>query len=125
MNLAQYPKADKPSQHWELVPVQGGFKIRNRESGLVANIAGGSKGRGAGVIQYRTTNGSGENETWRADWRGSAFSIASTGCDLIIGVAGANEGDGAGLCTWDYAGTPEQLWTFVRVDRPTRPTRAK
>jgi hypothetical protein len=62
--IQQYPDNGGRNQHWQLVPVGGGFyKVRSLESGLILDVRGASNDDHAAVQQYPDNGG--QNQHWQ------------------------------------------------------------
>ena len=64
MVIEQWTDGGWASQHWQLVDAGGGFyKLRNRATGKLMDVSGGSLSDGANVIQWPDNGG--RNQQWQ------------------------------------------------------------
>lgn len=92
----------------------GKVALRNVNSGLLANVGGGSTADGATLIQWPSGNST--NEEWTIDPVGGGFvALTSVRSGKVIGVADAATSQGATLTQQTNTGGYHQNWTLIAV----------
>lgn len=93
------------SQMWEL----DGFYIRNKQTGTVIDIEGGSTDGGTQLCVWE--QGDKEWQKWCVDADGTIRSHA--GDNMVLDIPGGSEDGGARLCIWSKHGNSNQCWYLV------------
>jgi hypothetical protein len=104
------------NQKFLLAPVQGGYEITVKNSGLQLDVSGGagSVQDGAGIIQWPYWGGS--NEVWQvAPTSDGYFSLIASNSGKCLDVAGISISDGAPMQQWTCWGGDNQKWQLVPV----------
>ncbi|MEE4545129.1 RICIN domain-containing protein [Streptomyces sp. V4-01] len=98
------------NQTWQFTrQADGSYQLVNAESGLCADVSGGSTAAGAQVIQYTCTGGS--NQHWNVTRLASgAATVASVKSGLLLTTA--STADGALTTQQKDTGSPLQQWTI-------------
>ena len=110
--LAEFSGAD--DQLWHFDPLEGdasGYvQIRNRGSGLVLDVSGGSEEAGGEVILW-TPHG-GENQQWKVQWMAEGwFRIRARHSDLVLDVKGNAKSPGSPVHQWSFHSGESQRWS--------------
>ncbi|MFE4634958.1 glycoside hydrolase N-terminal domain-containing protein [Streptomyces sp. NPDC056773] len=90
----------------------GSFRVVNRASGKVLDVAGGATGNGAPVIQWPWSGGA--NQQWRLwpNYDGS-FRLSNANSGKVFENPGASTTPGEPLDQWTDTDAPNQWWTLV------------
>ena len=90
------------------------FRLVNRQSGKVLDVAGPSNDDGANIHQWSWVNG--ESQQWRleADDIG-AYKVFNRASGALPDVAGGSWDNGANVQQWSDVGTPQQRWLLQPV----------
>ncbi|HEX4748755.1 MAG TPA: RICIN domain-containing protein [Bryobacteraceae bacterium] len=104
------------NQKFQFTPVQGGFEITAKNSGLQLDVAGGpsSTQDGTPVIQWPYWGGT--NEIWQiAPTTDGYYSITALNSGKCLDVTGISMSDGATVQQWSCWGGDNQKWQLVPV----------
>ena len=91
----------------------GPFTITARHSGKVLDVAGGSRNRGANVIQWQSHGGN--NQKWI--YEPSTQRIKSVHSNKCLDVAGGSKNNMANIIQWDCHNGPNQKWRYDDQNR--------
>ncbi|WJS93832.1 RICIN domain-containing protein [Flavobacterium johnsoniae] len=120
--VTQNDYADLSNQQWNFekigdatTPVSKGiYKIVNRNSGKVIDIAGVSQNNDAAVSQWDDLGGT--NQKFQLELTsGGYYKITALHSNKTIGIAGSSTANGALATQRDYANTSNQQWSIVPV----------
>ncbi len=90
----------------------GGYYLRNVNSGLRLDTAGG--GTGAGTLAVQATADSSTTQEWTLVPEGSNYyEIKNVGSGLLLGISDESVNAGAGALIWTDNGTSDHLWQLV------------
>jgi hypothetical protein len=93
----------------------GTYRIINRNSGKVLDVANGSTANGANVHQWPWLGGA--NQQWNvADIGNGQYSIAGVQSGKYLDVNSASTADGANVHIWPNTGGNNQKFTFTLTD---------
>jgi hypothetical protein len=88
------------------------YRLINKNSNKVLNVAGASKDNGANVIQY-TKNGSAANEEWLLEDAGNgSYYLTSKNSNKVLNVAGGGSADGANVIQYQKGNEDNSKWTL-------------
>ena len=108
--------AGHPWQQWQFVDAGGGrWRIQNRFTGKVIDLALGGVVEGTWLHQWSRTNG------WSQCWtleptRSGHTRIRNVLADKYIDLVGMNTANGAHAQIWTYVAGGNQEWDLVRID---------
>ena len=108
--------AGHPWQQWQFVDAGGGrWRIQNRFTGKVIDLALGGVVEGTWLHQWSHTNG------WSQCWtleptRSGHTRIRNVLADKYIDLVGMNTANGAHAQIWTYVAGGNQEWDLVRID---------
>ena len=108
--------AGHPWQQWQFVDAGGGrWRIQNRFTGKVIDLALGGVVEGTWLHQWSRTNG------WSQCWtleptRSGHTRIRNVLADKYIDLVGMNTANGAQAQIWTYVAGGNQEWDLVRID---------
>jgi hypothetical protein len=127
--IQQYPDNGGENQHWQLIPVDGGFfQVRSRSSGLILDVEHSSGDDHARIIQW-TDNG-GHNQHWEFvpvdvpppdlpfPVLGGGMTFYKLRCRLsgkVLDVPGRSADPGTQLQQYADNGANNQLWQLISV----------
>ncbi|GGV29710.1 alpha-galactosidase [Kitasatospora herbaricolor] len=101
------------NQKWTLTANgDGSYQMKNINSGLCADVRGGATTAGTAVIQYGCHTG--DNQKWLPVSSGGGYQLIGKGSNLALTTASTTSG--AVLTQESATGTPNQTWTFTKVD---------
>jgi Ricin-type beta-trefoil lectin domain-like/Glycosyl hydrolases family 43 len=90
------------------------FKLRNANSGLVADVPGYSTADGARIMQYADNGGA--NQKWRLNYDGAGyFKIVNVNSNKLMDVVSGSTADGAETIQYSDNGGTNQRW--LPIDR--------
>src|SRR5215510_4627090 len=90
------------------------FKLRNANSGKVADVPGFSTENGTRIMQY-TDNG-GANQKWRLQYDGAGyFRIVNVYSNKLMDVISGSTADGAEIIQWIDNGGANQRWLPIDI----------
>jgi mannan endo-1,4-beta-mannosidase len=93
-------------------PVNGTYKIVNRNSGKAMDASGNGTADGTQIIQW--TYGGGNNQRWTLTDRGSGqFSIIGVASGKALDVNAHGTANGTKVQLWTYSGGTNQKYTFT------------
>jgi hypothetical protein len=111
------------NQLWEFEFTSNGFaRLRNRHSGLCANVSGGSGANGAAIIQWPCGNF--PNELWKGTYAFTYqgldyYQLKAQHTGKCMAVRNADPANSAQLVQWDCSppldGTPNDVETWFAV----------
>jgi 5-hydroxyisourate hydrolase-like protein (transthyretin family) len=93
----------------------GTYRIINRNSGKVLDVASKSTANGANVHQWTWLNGT--NQQWNVtDIGNGQYNIVGVQSGKYLDVASGSTADGANVQIWQYTGGNNQKYTFTVTD---------
>jgi hypothetical protein len=108
-NVQQWSCADQANQRWEFIAVGNHeYAVRSVKSGMVLDVANGSRDNGANVQQYPWNNGA--NQRWRGEGSNDNFLLTNVGSGKCLDVADGSRADGANVIQYDCHGRANQRW---------------
>ena len=98
------------NQKWSFTQqTDGTYELRNSESGLCADVEGGSTGAGTNIIQWTCTKGA--NQRWNITRQAAGtYTVASAASGLLLTTA--SSADGALVTQQPDIGASLQRWTI-------------
>jgi hypothetical protein len=111
--LTQYTCWGGDNQKFKLTPVNGGYTITPKHSGLTVEIAGGpgATWSGASVIQWYYWGGS--SQIWQVvPASDGSFNLKPANDGLCMDIAGASSDNGAPVIQWSCSGGDNQKYSF-------------
>ena len=88
------------------------FKLRNVNSGLVADVPGFSTADGARIMQYADNGGA--NQKWRLQYDGAGyFKIVNVHSNKLMDVNSGSSADGAEIIQYTDNGGANQRWLLI------------
>ena len=108
-------QTDQPKQHWQLVPVAGGYSaIVNAATGEVLDVTSASTANTALIQQYRFLGGA--NQQWQPlPLAGGYYAIRNLGSAKALDVVDASTSPGALIQQYRYLGGGNQQWWLLPV----------
>ncbi len=109
--------ADVPFERFKSsAPVDGEvFILVSTNSGRCLTLEGGSKRRGASVVQGESPARAGNPERWKVVACGKFYKLINENSGQVLAVPEASGRQGEQIIQWDDKGTEDQQWTFVKV----------
>jgi len=99
---------------WRNFDVNTKYRITNRQTGKVVEVAGSSKSGGA-AVQQRTYAGS-ANQQWTITQISTGkYKIVNVNSGLALDLTGGSTADGSLLVQNSYSGAASQLWSFTSM----------
>ncbi|WP_405851927.1 RICIN domain-containing protein [Streptomyces sp. NBC_00090] len=92
--------------------LSGSYRVVNRASGKVLDVANESTGNGAAVIQWPWTGGANQQWRLRPDYDGS-FRLANVHSGKVLDNPGTSMTSGHALDQWTDTDSPNQWWKLV------------
>ena len=90
------------------------FKLRNVNSGRVADVPGFSTQDGTQIKQYADNGGN--NQKWRLQYDGAGYyKIVNVNSDKLMDVVSGSLADGADIIQYSDVGTANQRWLLVDI----------
>lgn len=89
------------------------FRLTNRASGKIAEIAGASLADGAPAVQWGDTNNA--TQVWGLRPAGSTFEFRNANSGKLLEIPAASTVDGTDAVQWGPTGSATQRWNAVRV----------
>jgi hypothetical protein len=118
--LVQGPTPDRAgaAERWVLLEVSDGvFRLRNENSGLVAEIPDADKVKGVKAGQGKESPTQ-PNQHWAFEPVGDSYILRARHSELVLGIGRGATDEGAPAIQWKYvAGVADQLW---KVRTPPR-----
>lgn len=88
------------------------FKLMNKKSGKVMEVAGASSEDGAAVVQ--SPDGGGDNQKWSFNYNGSGhFRLTNVKSGKVLDVPDESKNDGIALKQWTNHDGDNQAWLFI------------
>ena len=117
--------AGHPWQQWKFVDAgEGRWRIQNRFTGKMIDLALGGVVEGTWLHQWSRT--SGLSQCWELEsTRNGRTRIRNVLADKYIDLVGMNTSNGAQAQIWNYVSGGNQEWNLVRVDPDTAQTNAR
>lgn len=117
--------AGHPWQQWQFVDAgEGRWRIRNRFTGKMIDLAFGGVVEGTWLHQWGRT--SGLSQCWALEpTRGGRMRIRNALADKYIDLVGMNTSNGAQAQIWRFVSGGNQEWDLVRVDANTQQSGAR
>ncbi|MFL6417782.1 MAG: RICIN domain-containing protein [Bryobacteraceae bacterium] len=104
------------NQKFEFTPVDGGYKITAKNSGLQFDVAGGPSATQDGIRIIQWPYWGGSNEIWQVTLTSDAyFTIVALNSGKCLDVSDTSKSDGAGVQQWSCWGGDNQKWQLVPV----------
>jgi hypothetical protein len=104
------------NQKFQFSPVQGGFEITAKHSGLQLDVTGGPAAIQDGVRIIQWPYWGGTNEIWQVTPTSDGYySITPLSSGKCLDVAGASVADGAPVIQWSCWGGDNQKWQLMPV----------
>ncbi|BDI33544.1 hypothetical protein CCAX7_55950 [Capsulimonas corticalis] len=109
------------SQQFDFVPEGNGwYDIKNVNSGLVLDDAGGGTANGTQIVQWPSGGAGAANQLWKfvpvVSFPGN-YEIQSVSSGQALDVNGNSTANGASIIQWPYSGASNQLWNFTPTSR--------
>ncbi|MDB4969346.1 MAG: pathosis-related protein 5-like [Myxococcales bacterium] len=114
--VQQYGCGDhQANQQWQLVPTDSGYyRIVNRNSNLVLDVAGGPGATARGVKVQLWSSWSGANQQWKAVAMGNGYyQLVARHSGKCLDVPSSSIDNGVVLQQWDCNGTGAQSFRMV------------
>ena len=90
------------------------YRIMNRHSGKVIDVAGLSRDNGGNITQYHDWYGN--NQKWTAyEVGGGYWKFVNVNSNKVIDVAGYSRDDGGNIHQWDDVGGANQQWWLTGI----------
>ena len=117
--------AGHPWQQWKFVDAgEGRWRIQNRFTGKMMDLALGGVVEGTWLHQWGRT--SGLSQCWALEpTRNGRTRIRNVLADKYIDLVGMNTSNGAQAQIWNFVSGGNQEWNLERVDSTVQQTRAK
>src|SRR6185437_16117796 len=115
--IEQHTFSGNFAQMFSFAPVNGGYKITSRVSGLQLDVRGGPAATGDGALIQQWPFGGGSNELFglsAPNTQGYGIITAFNSAKVLV-VSGRSTADNAPIIQWDYTGVPNQNWKLVPV----------
>ncbi|WP_340373940.1 alpha-L-fucosidase [Streptomyces sp. SS7] len=88
------------------------YRLVNRNSGKVADVAGGGTANGSNVLQWPWLDAA--NQKWTFTNTGDGYyKIKGVGSGTLMEVAGLSRDDGGNVGIWSDASAPQQQWAVT------------
>jgi hypothetical protein len=103
------------NDEWQFVDLGTGYyRVVNRNSGKVLNVAGASTVNGGNVDQYAWANVA--QQMWKVTNLGNGYySLTVQHSGKVLNVSGASTSDGANIDQWSWANVNQQMFQIVSV----------
>jgi len=90
------------------------FKLRNVNSGLVADVPAFSAEDGSRIMQYADNGGA--NQKWRLEYDGAGyFKIVNAHSNKLMDLASGSTADGAEIIQYNDNGGANQRWLLINI----------
>lgn len=119
--VAQRTSVDAPDQQWTIDDVgQGKFKLLNKYSGVVMDVANGSQTPGSAIIQWTDSESpwdpSSTNQQWTIASVGSGyFKVTSVRSGLALENKNGTKSDGNPAVQNTFTKADRQLWKLQKI----------
>jgi hypothetical protein len=118
--IIQGPTPDRAAaaERWVLLEVSDSvFRLRNENSGMVAEIPAADKDKGVKARQGKERR-SQPNQHWAFEPVGDTYLLRAQHSELVLGIGRGATDEGAPAIQWKYvAGVADQLW---KLQAPTQ-----
>lgn len=92
------------------------YKIKNRHSGLVLDVSGGSKDNGANIQQWSDNGSNAQKFEVRFNASDSTYVLVNVGSGKAVDMGGWSKDNGGNALQWDNNNTDNQRWFITPVD---------
>jgi hypothetical protein len=103
-------------QKFQLIPVQGGYQIKIKLSGLTLDMEGGPSNTALGARMLQWEYWGGANQIYRVvPTTDGYYNLIPTHSNLCVDVRAWSQDNGAAVQQWSCHGGDNQKWKFVPV----------
>lgn len=107
--LIQWTCSTSESQYWALIPVTGGYQVKNLASGKCLAMASSTKVEGANPIQWTCDGGDGGEQVWAQD---SSERLMNYNSKFCLAVLSTDTTNGIKPAQWTCGTNKDQQWLW-------------
>jgi hypothetical protein len=107
--LIQWTCSTSETQYWALLPVTGGYQVKNLASGRCLAIASSSKVQGAISVQSTCDGGDGGEQVWAHD---SIDRLTNANSKFCLAVLSTETANGVKPAQWTCGTNKDQQWLW-------------
>ncbi|MFF9041768.1 RICIN domain-containing protein [Streptomyces sp. NPDC014892] len=107
--LIQWTCSTSETQYWALIPVTGGYQVKNLASGRCLAVASNSKVQGAISVQSTCDGGGGGVQVWAHD---SIDRLTNANSKFCLAVLSTETANGVKPAQWTCGTNKDQQWLW-------------